>query len=410
MYFKKTGMLKMQCLLAAIFFCAFLSAESFLESAFDENDFYFRGVDLGLTEPLPVDISFCIADLKFDGQNLKICEFGEGCHSKFRGFNKLYGTGRAWELFWIYMSQFNLPIWYVGASHDQKFKDEISYDTFTQCGGRFIGSIEALLKNKNFLNLVGYGDIKNRSSISNYKAIICVKHFNVETKEFRDKFPNVLIWDLGTAGYVNSKHKTTLLFEDDELSKYRPRAWLVKREAGSTYSRTYAQSAADQILEDKKVDYYVIKPVNGTMGQGILFVQGKNLQKTLAFVLKMGKKNKNKEKDLSYWGMNKSSYCLVEEFVASKTVIADNIPYDPTMRVIFVLCYDNNIPRIDILGAYWKTPPLALNEKGHFIEKHKSHAAKQMHTAIPVDPEDYQKVTEIMHEFMPKIYAKMLHI
>lgn len=410
-----------------IFCCLFLRIKSVTDPLFsekfiiDENDSLLRGIDLKNSDHIPVDISFCIADLKFDGNNLKICEFGEGCHSKFRGFNKLYGMGKAWELFWIYLSQFNLPIWYVGAPGNKIFKDEISYDTFTKCGGRFIESFSSLKKNKFFLNMVGRGNIENRYSISSYKSIICVKNFNDASKEFRDKFQNVLIWDLGASYYVNSKHRTTQLFEDDELSKYRPKSWLIQRGPDSSYSRTYIQNAsdyysmyvknvADQIVNDKKINYYVVKPVNGSMGQGILFIQAKDLLKTLMYVLKKGKNNKNKDKDLSYWAKNKSSYCLVEEFVPSKTVIADGIPYDPTMRVIFVLCYDNNVPRIDILGAYWKTPPLALNEVGKFIEKHKSHAAKQKYSALPVDPEDYKKVTEIMQQFMPKIYAKMLGI
>jgi hypothetical protein len=99
---------------------------------------------------------------------------------------------------------------------------------------------------------------------------------------------------------------------------------------------------------------------------------------------------------------------LVEEFVPSKTITVGGVPYDPTMRVIFVLCFNNNVPRIDVLGAYWKTPPLALNETGNFTEKHKSHAAEQKYTSLPVDAADYQKVVEIMQQFMPKVYAKMI--
>lgn len=387
-----------------ILFYAFLSAKP----ALIEDYFLFRDINWNQQETLPVDISFCIADLKFDGENLKICEFGEGCHSKFRGFDKLYGKGKAWELFWIYLSQFNLPIWYIGGFfHDQKLKDEISYCVFTACGGRFIDSLNSLQKNKSFLKLVENGDIKNKYSISEYKAIICVKNSGNISKEFRTKYPNVLIWDLATTSYVNNKHKTALLFQDNELLKYRPMSWLIKRRINN---HDNIQSVTDQILNDKTVERYVIKPVNGTMGQGILFVEKKDLKKTLEFVLKKSKKNKPKEKDLCYWVMNRDSYCLVEEFVESKTVVANDIPYDPTMRVIFVLCCDNNIPRIDILGAYWKTPPLALNEPGEFIDKHKSHAAKQKFSALPVDPEDYQKVTEIMQQFMPTIYAKMLSI
>ena len=271
-----------------LFFVFYLIAYSLsADSMFDESDFLFRGVGLSLGEPVAADISFCIADLKFDGENLKICEFGEGCHSKFRGFDKLYGNGKAWELFWIYLNQFKMPIWYVGAPNNPKFKEEISYDIFKECGGEFVDSFASLQRNKNFLNVVGRGYIKNKSSISEYKAIVCVKHLSDIVKKFRSEFPNVLIWDVATFFYVSSKLKTRELFEnDDDLLKYRPMSWLFKRVEDSVSYDSYVKEVAEKILSDKKCGYYVIKPINGTMGHGILIVQEEDLQKTLNFVLK----------------------------------------------------------------------------------------------------------------------------
>ncbi|MCA9508924.1 MAG: hypothetical protein KC505_10935, partial [Myxococcales bacterium] len=62
----------------------------------------------------PTDVSFCMADVKFDGENLKILEFGDCAESMFTGYNTLYGKGAVWAEFWRYLKKFRVPIWYVG--------------------------------------------------------------------------------------------------------------------------------------------------------------------------------------------------------------------------------------------------------------------------------------------------------
>lgn len=393
--------------LCALFYSFVLASDRIL----DEEQFLFRGM-LNFDEPVAADISFCIADLKFDGKNLKICEFGEACHSKFRGFDRLYGMGKVWELFWVYLSKFKLPIWYVGVAKSHKFCEEIAYDTLVKCGGDIVGSFMQLENKRNFLNSVGRHFPKDPSRIADYKAIVCVKTYGGAVKKFMDRHPNVLVLDIATSYYVNSKLRSTLLFNDDELLKYRPKFWLLKRFMGVDFSDLYVSNIVNQINATDANGYSVIKPVCGTMGRGIFMTANKDLPKVLSSILRMKsgkiKKSRNEDTQLSFWDKNKSKYCLVEEFVKSKTIEVEGNKYDPTMRVFFALCFDRGIPEINVLGAYWKLPPIALNEKGKFVDKHKSHIIKQKHSSWPVDHEDLEKVTEIMQQFMPRVYANMI--
>ena len=63
--------------------------------------------------PLPDDISFGVADMKYDGRQVKICEFGDGAFSAFVGYDLLYGTGAMWKKFWKYLKRFHAPIWLI---------------------------------------------------------------------------------------------------------------------------------------------------------------------------------------------------------------------------------------------------------------------------------------------------------
>ena len=100
-----------------------------------------------LPNKLPADVSFCIADLKFDGQSLKICELGTCTWSYFKGHEKLYGDGKIWQGMWRHLGQFRIPIWYIGDAPSSEFKKrEVGYTTFTEAGGSVVDKLETLSK------------------------------------------------------------------------------------------------------------------------------------------------------------------------------------------------------------------------------------------------------------------------
>ncbi len=350
------------------------------------------------------DISFCIVDFKFDGQNFKICEFGEGRRSAFKGMNRFY-----WDKYWNYLKQFNLPIWHVGGFYIPNEFDEMrATESLIKCGGAILPSLKKLEQSSKFKALVKDGPVKDPYKISNYKAIICTSFMDDSVRIFREKYPNVLIWDLATAFYVNSKINTVNILNDDEFGKYCPKFKILKRLDMCDVSG-YAQKSAKEIIEEFKCDYYVIKPACGTMGKGVFIVSKEELAKTLKYTLRLyssKKRPQNINPRFKSWADDKNDLCLVQEFVGSKIIQVGEKLYEPTMRLIFILCFDNCVPKIEILGGYWKIPNISLDENGDLTQKLKSGTSHE--TKAEISTEDYQKVTKILQDFMPRLYLKML--
>jgi hypothetical protein len=344
-------------------------------------------------------------DFKFDGHDFKICEFGEGRRSAFKGMNRLY-----WDKYWNYLKQFNLPIWHVGEFYlPNEFEEMRATDSLIRCGGAILPSLELLEKCSKFKALVKC-PVKDPYKISNYKAIVCTTFMDNRVSEFRQKYPNVLIWDLATAFYVNSKINTVELLSDPEFSKYCPKSKIFKRISTRNVS-DYAQRAANEIIEEFQSDYYVIKPANGTMGKGVFIVAKDDLKYILKHTLKLydKKKEQNQNVDARFksWVDDKSRLCLIQEFVGSKIIQVNEKFYEPTMRLIFILCYDDHSPKIEILGGYWKIPNISLDQDGDLTKKLKSGTAHE--TKSEISTEDYLKATQVLKSFMPRLYLKMLN-
>ena len=75
-------------------------------------------VNIQQADTLPTDISFLFADLKYQGTELKICEFG-GVSAGMGNTNVLINGKKEilvrpfWGHFWHYLKQFEIPIWNI---------------------------------------------------------------------------------------------------------------------------------------------------------------------------------------------------------------------------------------------------------------------------------------------------------
>jgi hypothetical protein len=333
-----------------------------------------------LRNAYPNDLSFCIADLKFDGEKIKICELGQAFGSTFKGYNKIYGQGQMWAKFWQLMSSLNYPLWLFGSSY---LKKEFAPAIFEKVGGHTARTL-------------------NELKPSSPKFILIVREKNDAFRTIKQHYPECIILDAATKKFVSNKYETGRLFEDQNIASYKPQFTLVPK--------NYAPQLAYEIIQKISSPLLVVKPINASLGRGIVIVEPEKLDAILRIVLKQ-KPTSTYQQDtqsLSYWTSDREKFFIVEEFVASKIIYTDNKPYDPTMRVAFVLFNNEGSLQINFLDAYWKLPSQALNENGSITQLHKSHIESDKQCSTPVDAHDFEVVKEQLSLLLSSLYLKML--
>lgn len=347
-------------------------------------------------------LSFCIADLKFSNNGLKVCELGQGVYSAFRGYDALYGQGALWAHVWNFLANFNKPMWFISPRlSDNNIKD-VAVDVLEKSGGKAYSSLLALKRDVLFKRLASErNNNQNRTSIADYSAIIFVRKEMRSLRDFIKRYPNVLVVDQKSACFVGNKYLTHSLFQNDEyLMNYRPKCCVCPKRLSTRKIK--------QILHELASDYCVIKPINASMGRGIVIVERENLLKAVKGVFQQDTEIESEdESSYAYWKKDKNEIFLIEEYVPSKQVCVDDKWYDPTMRVAFIVVVDNGKMQINFLDAYWKLPGKALDANGSFTELHKSHVAKQGKGSCAVTPDDFKLVTTQLEGVLLKLFCKM---
>ncbi len=323
------------------------------------------------SEQLPPDLSCFIADIKFDGQNIKILEFGEITKSYFKGHDNLYGKGHIWSELWNNLAQYNIPMWYVGKKLDSSSKKEIvAYKPYLDLGGRIFETPEFLKHSRDFKRCKKRKFNDDEKKMRNHKGIVVFRHYRMPRylkNKFRREHPGFIIFNDACANWVGNKYKTSQLFDDEQLCSFKPQ-W--KR-----YRKQYSPELTQQIIDDFDCNTFVIKPVSSANGWGILIVNKQDLDDTLKLIFSPKNKEtirKKQDKSYSHWSRDKSKHFLVESYETSKSIKENNQEYDATMRMVFLLSHDQGVIGTTFLGGYWKLPLLGLNEQGSLTEKHKS--------------------------------------
>jgi hypothetical protein len=351
----------------------------------------------------PDDISFCIVDLKFDGNQIKICEFGEGLESRFKGYDHLYGQGSAWSMLWEFLHSFGLPVFLVDRGMCQKNSLDFALRDFSANRGNYVRTMSLLEQNVLFSKKIK--NIHPKRGIDNKACIIALRTLGLQpisVHNFKKKYPQCLILGDATATSLRSKYKTNLLFKDPELASFKPKFKICEK----NYTATLAKS----IIDELKTPLFVIKPTDGSLGNGIIIVEKKQLDSTLKLILKDKNLLEDMRDDNSYyfWAKDASKFFIVEEFATSKTIYVDEKPYDPTMRVIFGLAHNAGTMCITFFGAYWKLPTKPLDDDCSLTEKHKSHVGGSCSCSAKVDGKDLEQVKAHLLCLLPKMYIKML--
>ncbi len=369
------------------------------------------------TKEYPADIAIWIADLRYDDGMLKILEFGQGVTSCFQNVYSpkeqtiYFFKKEIWTNFWKYLKQFDMPFWYIGDLHYK-----IDLTGIDLVGGYRVSTEKDLHKHDVFKKLITPEElseqekqvkqaeraIKDPYNIRDYRGIIVPgRGRSRQIPMFHKNYPDFVTVGAASEKHVRNKYLTSLLFQDDELWKYRPQC--------KAYEKKYYPELAQAIIAEFKCDTYVIKPLASCRGRGVIITKAQDLDACLKRILTEKHKLRS-EKDIAYnhWHKDKSSMFIVEECVSSKKIMADGKTYDPTMRVVCALDYNQQKVNITFLGAFWKLSYKAQEEEGSLTEKVKSASVVGPLSTALVDNYDLENVYAILSNVLPKVYVKML--
>ncbi len=341
------------------------------------------------------DISFCIADLKFDGQQVYICEFGEGLESRFKGYDSLYGDGAMWRKIWRTIAAFSLPLSYVGTEFSQSKTKNLASHILKQHCTEMFASLN---------DLQAFYATQSAPTASGKKLLIAhsIKLSTGPIHRLQKTWPEMMLLGNATSHHVRSKKATNMLFDTPFLKQFKPATLEIEKK--------YTGSLAYEIIQKIPSDFFVIKPPSCALGLGVILVSKQELDDTLRLIIAGGKtlKDKRFSKAYSYWAHDRSATIMVEAFIPSKTIIVNELPFDGTMRVVFVVSNLNGQMGLQYLGAYWKLPAKNLGESACFMDLHKSSISSSRISSERVDAGDYDLVCQQLSLLLPPLYEKML--
>ena len=154
----------------------------------------------------------------------------------------------------------------------------------------------------------------------------------------------------------------------------------------------------------------VIKPFSAFKGDGVIIVSREDLDDTLSYILNPSSSlKKNPDRSYHHWYYNQDTKFLVEEFVTADPMPVphlDNQLYSPTIRAVYMLCYDQQKISTQFLGGYVSLPCRALSEEGTLNEHHKSICELPFY--CKADPSVMHEVETCLNEILPILYAEML--
>lgn len=367
---------------------------------------------ISVAHKFPADITFLCADIKYKDGELKFCELGDAVHSFFTRDMRLEVNGKiytthapCWGIFWHYLKQFNLPIWFVGAIPN---RNAVAIDEFQRMGGRCVNGLRQLAKDKEFKKCLKEGFIKT-NIIAHYQGIIIYCPLSVHERDgqsiraFKKRYPEFIVVNNAVRPVVARKDVTYRLFCDAGLADYVP--------LSKIYPKIYNQCLLDDINQSFTSNPLIIKPVAGTCSRGVITVHKDDIGEMLS---KIFHKKDQYPLWLSEWQHDNECQFMVSSYVPSKIILVDGKYYDPTLRIVCVLHYDNNTIYVTVLGAFWKIPERSLNDEVSLTEKHitRAHLVVQdpdeFYSGILVEKKDMDDIRTILHQCLPHLYEKML--
>lgn len=390
-----------------------------------------KSVRLNNDTDIPAEISYLFADVKFDPAHnaLKFLEFGQAKNGGFRTWDAIFNTGEIWENFWGYLATHRLPMMYVGALPSNAIinkigltlQEKVSWDTFARVGGKGFSSLYDLERSPFFKSVIQQKKAFDSRDIQSYKGILVFKyrddreltHYNA-LESFKKRHPDVLVLDDSSRPYAANKELFNLVFDEEDLLKYRPKA--------GTFDKIYSPRVVNEIKSSFDANLFVIKPVNSGMSNGVVVVSRDMLDKSIK---RISREVATVHADgfnyrpvdtvtWDYWKGDRNKKFLVEEYVESKLIQVGDDMYDPTMRVIFALQHDKGEIKWELLASWWKLPANPIDADCTFTEKcvskFRSDLKELSRKHLTVSSDDLVVLRNLLDDVLPKVYCKMLKV
>ena len=287
-------------------------------------------------------------------------------------------------------------------------------------GGHYVSNIQELQKDNLFEEALRSNTKKETyHKTKNYqqpKGIILKKIPGgrvFEVIKFRKMYHDFIFINDKIRQHIKNKYKEDMLFSDQEITCFRPRAVLCKKEYDSNLTKS--------IINEINANWYVIKPLNSSRSNGVIVTAKEDLDGTLKRILPH-KINNNSYRTSSYrpkhtltfgyWKGDKNNTFLIEEYAPSKTITVNNKLYDPTCRIVVLLRCINGEISLTFLDGFWKIPPKSLTEKGSLTDKHVSKYRDDFDQLCPDDlkisEEDWKQITTLFEKILTTMYKNIL--
>jgi hypothetical protein len=351
----------------------------------------------------PADVCYMVADLKYNARDgVKICEIQQASLSLFNGdtYRELPEEQSIHKELLRTLSLYNKHGWVISNGiADKKMIASLA----SSPNWHNPKDLMALFSDKEFRDTakVPPFDIYD---LSTYKGFIYINWTKLSViYDFNTRLAGVVPIDKSSFPFWIDKYRMTQLFAEDEvLTKLKPK-W-------GNYKKVYTKKLASTIAGELGSETFVIKPRGNFMGKGVIIAGRQDLDEVLRYIItKKGRLAKSNDAAYRAWKNDRFDSFIVEEFVASdpiKLPHLGNKSYQPTMRVAFLLTYNNHHHDVHFLGEYWKTPHLSLDEEGDFMDKNKDICEPPYYQAV--DVKTMQAVKNQLGIALPRLHSKML--
>jgi hypothetical protein len=327
---------------------------------------------------MPTELSYHIADFKIgDNNEIKILELGNA----FYGSNLLERN-----------ATFN--------NHEAMLKHAAQYGSL-EIKFPVFRSFSHSMKNDTISEIsVSLRKFYNASTPVNPKIYLIkdsalmltagVEFIQEQHDEFLEKGNTDILFDGAIdTFYLCDRNKRILnkILQLNELEHYQPETWF------------YELASSEDFVPPSNIPFFIIKPMNESLGKGVLLVANEDLLALLK-ALKMGSDFLKQVGDIGYYRTESKGKVLIQRFYPGKTIVHQGQSYFPTARAVFAVVKQNDDLVADIIDIFWKLPIHSIQSDLPTASESVSYSGdlSSVQSQISLETDDYELVKKELKE------------